>query len=311
MNEFLTEIYDAKKSGGDIRGIIGEYERMYKYVYIYSDPYVKEILANKDDPTLITDLVNATLGFTGCECITSPRIENPVVSGKPLYKVIEEDILLTQSRPDIDGKRQPGDRIGVEFQHVGGNFYYNRLLFYVARQVGDMLKDGEFYDKMENLNLISFQMFDYLPWKISKKYCHTVRFVDDEFNVFSTQQSITIVEVDKFLAHANTEYASDNSQLAQWLRAIDAINRNADFSGFVGDEKFARLQRMAELSRFSPEVFIKAGEHMKDDVEIAAYVAREEGREEGRAEERRKFFAERAALWAENRRLMALLAQKA
>ena len=73
MNEFLTEIYDAKKSGGDIRGIIGEYERMYKYVYIYSDPYVKEILANKDDPTLITDLVNATLGFTGCDHLAAHR----------------------------------------------------------------------------------------------------------------------------------------------------------------------------------------------------------------------------------------------
>ncbi|MCQ2064067.1 MAG: Rpn family recombination-promoting nuclease/putative transposase [Fibrobacter sp.] len=287
MKEFLKELYNTRKSGGDILKVIADYEAKYKNVYFFNDFCAKFILTQKENLPMTADLVNAALQLTGSDCITNPRIEIPVVSGGPIYRDIEEDVLLSQARFDSKGKKIPGDLIGIEFQHKGGSFYNNRLVFYVARHVGNMLKEGEFYTELQNLNLISFQMFDYLPWKVSRQYRHTVRFMDDEHNTFNRLQTITIIEVNKFLEHAGTEFANDKSRLAQWLRAINALNENLDFSEFARDEIFARLQKWVEMSRFTPEAFVKAGKHMnmKDDVEIAAFLAAEKVRKEYEARE--------------------------
>ncbi|OWV07652.1 PD-(D/E)XK nuclease family transposase [Fibrobacter sp. UWH6] len=310
MSHFLEEIHDAKKNGGDIHEIIERYHRLYKYVYIYNDLCAKEILTGGGkDLSLVTNLANAALRLTGSDCISNPTLENPVVSGGYVYKDIEEDILISRRR--LDEKDEPVvDRIGLEIQHVGYDAYNNRLLFYVARHVGNMLKKGDFYDKMQNVHIISFQMFDYLPWKVSKRYVHNVRLLDDEYHTFSNQQTLTIVEVNKFLTHADTDYAQDDSRLAQWLRAIDALNNNDDFSTFVNDRHFQCLQKYAEVSTFAPELFVKAGEHMKDDVEVAAYIARKEGREEERAKYEVEKEEMAAKFEARIRELEALLAQK-
>ena len=61
---------------------------------------------------------------------------------------------------------------------------------------------------------------------------------------------MTIVEVKKFLEHADA-YADDNSRLAQWLRAIDALNREADFSEFSRAPVFKVLQNAVKMYNFS------------------------------------------------------------
>ena len=301
MNNFLRQLYITKKADGDIQQVINKYEAKYRNVYFFNDFCAKYILTQEENLQMTADLVNAALQLTGCECITNPRIEKPIISGGPIYKDIEEDIMLSQARFNPEGAEIPGDHIGIEFQHEGGSFYNNRLIFYVARHVGNMLKKGEFYTKMQNLNLISFQLFDYLPWKVSRQYRHTIRFMDDEHNTFSKLQTITVIEINKFLTHANTDFANDNSRLALWLRAIDALNNNEDFSRFAGDETFACLQKWVKISTFSPEAFVKAGDHMKDDVEIAAFLAAEKARNEAR----REFEAEKAALLARIKELEA------
>jgi hypothetical protein len=61
---------------------------------------------------------------------------------------------------------------------------------------------------------------------------------------------ITIVEVNKFFAHADA-FADDRSRLAQWLRAIDTLNRESDFGEFANDPVFKILQSEVKLSNFS------------------------------------------------------------
>ena len=46
-------------------------------------------------------------------------------------------------------------------------------------------------------------------------------------------------------------FASDNSRIAQWLRAIDTLNREADFSEFAADPVFKVLQNEVKLCNFS------------------------------------------------------------
>ncbi len=59
---------------------------------------------------------------------------------------------------------------------------------------------------------------------------------------------------DKF--KVNDDYDFDKSRIAQWLRAIDTLNREADFSEFAGDPVFRVLQnevKMCNFSRCGPE----------------------------------------------------------
>lgn len=93
--------------------------------------------------------------------------------------------------------------------------------------------------QLENLHVISFQFFD--TFKDSPNYRHTVQLRNQEHMVYFDRQTVTLVEVSKFL-RLSEKFASDNCRIALWLRAIDALNREADFSRFVGDPVFNVLQ---------------------------------------------------------------------
>lgn len=54
---------------------------------------------------------------------------------------------------------------------------------------------------------------------------------------------------DKF--KVNDDYDFDKCRIAQWLRAIDTLNREADFSEFAGDPVFRVLQNAVKLCNFS------------------------------------------------------------
>ena len=54
---------------------------------------------------------------------------------------------------------------------------------------------------------------------------------------------------DKF--KVNDDYDFDKCRIAQWLRAIDTLNREADFSEFAGDPVFRVLQNAVKMCNFS------------------------------------------------------------
>ena len=54
---------------------------------------------------------------------------------------------------------------------------------------------------------------------------------------------------DKF--KVNDDYDFDKCRIAQWLRAIDTLNCEADFSEFASDSVFRVLQNEVKLCNFS------------------------------------------------------------
>ena len=102
--------------------------------------------------------------------------------------------------------------------------------------------------RLDNLNVVSFQFFD--AFADSPNYRHTVQLKNQEQRVYFDQQTITLIEVAKFLKKAK-DFANDNSRLAQWLRAINTLNREADFSEFANDPVFKVLQNEVKLCNFS------------------------------------------------------------
>ena len=234
---------EADERGENLDAIIKEHEN--ENVYIYNDGCFKKIFASVKNIALTTDLVNAALDLKGPDRIKNPQIVNPFIPGDIGYRNSEPDLLLINDR----GGERPRDRISIEVQHEDRTLFRNRVVLYVTRLTSNMVKKNE-PPVLENLNLLAFQFFNAFPWNVSQKYRHTVQLRNQDMQLYFDKQAITVVEVQKFHKHAEA-FASDNSRLAQWLRAIDALNRKADFSEFADDPVFRVLQNEVKLCNFS------------------------------------------------------------
>ena len=239
--EFIKMLKDANERGEDVDVIMKAHE--HENAYIYNDGVFKKIFASEENIALTTDLVNASLDLFGSDCISHPRIVNPFVPGDTGNGSVEPDIMLVNDR----GKGLPRDRISIDVQHNSNTLYPARLVLYVSRITSNMVKRGN-PPLLENLNVVSFQFFDAFPK--SRNYRHTVQLRNQEDMLYFDMQTMTIIEVKKFLEHAEA-YADDNSRLAQWLRAIDTLNREADFSEFSQDPVFRVLQNAVKMYNFS------------------------------------------------------------
>ena len=239
---FLKKLRDVKEKKQDIDAFVKKYE--HRNVYFYNDGCIKKILASEKNLMLTTDLVNAALGLIGSDRIANPELVNPFIPGELGYRSIEPDILLTNDR----GEKNPRDRISIEVQHEDNySLFKDRLVLYVARLTSNMVKQGEIL-QLENLNVVSFQFFD--AFAKSPNYRHTVQLKNQEQEVYFDKQTVTLIEVAKFLRNAKDFY-DDNSRLAQWLRAIDALNCETGFSEFANDPVFKVLQNEVKLCNFS------------------------------------------------------------
>ncbi|WP_295057180.1 PD-(D/E)XK nuclease family transposase [uncultured Fibrobacter sp.] len=239
---FQRKLKNADNNGLDLDAIVKEYEN--RNVYFYNDGCIKKILASEKNLMLTTDLLNAALNLVGSDRIENPKLVNPYIPGELGYRSVEPDLLLTNDR----GEEIPRDRISIDVQHENNDSLFNdRLVLYVARLTSGMEKVGKF-TRLENLHVVSFQFFD--AFKESPNYRHKVQLRNQEQRVFFERQTVTLIEVNKFLRQKDV-FASDNSRIAQWLRAIDTLNREADFSEFAADPVFKVLQNEVKLCNFS------------------------------------------------------------
>ncbi len=239
---FLEKLRKADEKGEDTDAIVKSHEK--HNVYFYNDACIKKILASEKNIALTADLINAALNLVGAERIEHPKLVNPFIPGNLGYRNSEPDLLLTNDRDDA-----PRDRISIEIQHDGDTIYKHRVVLYVSRHISNMVKKNA-PPVLENLNLISFQFTDAFPWGVSQNYRHTVQLYNQEKLLYFEPLAITVIEVNKFLGHADV-FAADRSRLALWLRAIDTLNREADFSEYVSDPIFKVLQEEVKLCNFS------------------------------------------------------------
>ena len=240
--EFLKELRKINDNGGDVDAFVKEYE--HKNVYFYNDGCIKKILASEKNLVLTTDLVNAALGLIGSDRIENPKLVNPFIPGELGYRSVEPDILLTNDR----NSDEPRDRISIEVQHEDNkSLFKDRLVLYVARLTSNMARKGK-TPRLENLNVVSFLFFDAFPE--SANYRHTVQLKNQEQQVYFDRQTVTLIEVEKFFKDAQ-RFVGDSCRLAQWLRAIDTLNHDADFSEFANDPVFRVLQNEVKLCNFS------------------------------------------------------------
>ena len=276
--EMLHTISEVHKAGGDVHKCIAKYREKFKYVYIYNDAIFKMLFGNPANMRMTASFLNAILKLDGGDCIDNLTFVNPAVDGA-FVKTITSDIVA---------ENQHLERIVLEVQHVEDETYSDRLVFYTAKHTIASKPRGDSY-WLRDLNLISLQMFDGFP--NSKNYRHSIRLKNQENEEFFKKQTLTLVEIPKFL---KGNYASDESLLAQWLRVIDGLNNEAPIE-VPEKSMFQQLQKLAELSIFTEEFLVSEAMAMSDR-EYELYVekkhARKEGLEEGRAEGRAEGHAE-------------------
>ena len=270
----LKDICETYKSSGDVAACITKYKERYKYVYIYNDAVIKLLLGNPENEAITVDFLNAALHLYGSDCIEHISFENPERPGA----------FVKTTTSDIVAKDQHLDRIVLEVQHIEDKTFNDRLVFYAAKHTVANIVHGQGYT-LRSLNLISLQMFN--GFLESRNYLHTIRLKNQDNEEFFKKQTITLIEVPKFLENG---YESDNSRLAQWLRVFEGLNNEHPIP-VPENSQFALLQKKAELSKFTEEFLVSEAMKMSDR-EYELYVekkhARAEGLEEGRAEGREK-----------------------
>jgi predicted transposase/invertase (TIGR01784 family) len=276
----LKDISEIHKAGGDTAACIAKYNERYKFMYIYNDNVFKILFGSPENEKITIDFLNAVLGFIGSDCINNLAYINPALPDA-FGKSITSDIVATDQRLD---------RIVLEVQHIEDDSYNARLVLYTAKHTIASRIKGEDY-ALQNLNLISLQMFDGFP--NSPNYRHSIRFKNQENEEFYDKQTITLVEIPKFL---KGNFATDNSRIAQWLRVIDGLNNETPVAVPEGSP-FALLQEKAQLSIFTEEFLVSEAMKMSDhkyELYVEKKHARKEGLEEGRAEGRAEGLTEGA-----------------
>ncbi len=268
--EMLHDISETHKTGGDTAACIAKYRKRYRFAYIYNDTIFKLLFGTPENMELTAGFLNAILKLDGGDCIDKLAFVNTAVEGALSRSVIS----------DVVVENEYLERIVLEVQHKEDDTYSDRLVYYVAKHTVASKTHGESY-WLRNLNLISLQMFDGFPE--SRNYRHSIRLKNQENDEFFKKQTITLVEIPKFL---KGDYSSDNSMLAQWLRVIDGLN-NENPVPVPEASLFARLQEKAKLSIFTEEFLVSEAMNMSDrlyEMYVEKKHARAEGLAEGRAE---------------------------
>ena len=194
----LADINETHKAGRDTSACIARYRKQYKFAYIYNDTIFKLLFGNPENERMTVDFLNAVLNLCGSDCIDSLSFVNPAVPGAFSKDIVSDVVAMDQGM----------DRIVLEVQHVNDGTYSDRLVFYTAKHTVASRIKGDDY-KLRNLNIVSLQMFSGFPE--SSNYRHHVRLKNQENEEFYKKQTITLVEIPKFL---KGNYHSDNSMLA-------------------------------------------------------------------------------------------------
>ena len=254
-----------------------KYQEIYSYAYILSDGIFKIVFAEEKDHTLLISLVNAMLDLHGGEAIKEITLEMQEFPGV----FCKKDCIV-----DIIGTTNAGERVLVEVQQQGDEFYRDRVEYYTSRVIENQVHTSEKYElpRIYFLGLLDFTLFPEEP----QKYIHHVDEMCNGRKFFPKIQKI-FVEIEKFFRLEEKGITTnDSSEAAQWLRAIKVtINEEPVPEKIMQNETFKRLLDSVKLINFAEELFnceVKNVTDLMAEHEIGFAEGKKEGHEAGLAE---------------------------
>ena len=251
-----------------------KYQEIYNYAYILSDGIFKIVFAEEKDHTLLISLVNAMLDLHDGEAIKEITLEMQEFPGA----FTKKDCIV-----DIIGTTNAGERVLVEVQQQGDEFYRDRVEYYMSRVIENQVHTSKKYElpRIYFLGLLDFTLFPEEP----QKYIHHVDEMCNGRKFFPKIQKI-FVEIEKFFRLEEKGITTnDNSEAAQWLRAIKVtINEEPVPEKIMQNETFRRLLDSVKLINFAEELFnceVKNVTDLMAEHEIGFAEGKKEGHAEG------------------------------
>ena len=307
-----TQHYSLLKAMEIDKSNLLKYQELYKYAYILSDGIFKIVFAEEKDHTLLISLVNAMLNLQGDDAIKDITLEMQEFPG--VFN--KKDCIL-----DIIGTTNAGEKVLVEVQQQGDDFFRDRVEYYISRVIENQVHTSEKYElpRIYFLGLLDFELFPEEP----QEYIHHVDETCHGRTFFPKIQKV-FVEIDKFFELEKAGITkNDNSEAAQWLRAIKVIIREEPVpEKIMQNETFRHLLDSVKLINFVEELFNCEAKNMTDlkaEHEIGFSEGRAEGRAQGFAEGKAEGIAagkaegaaeERAKAEKEKREMAKILKEK-
>ena len=258
-----------------------KYQQIYKYAYLLSDGVFKIVFAEEKDHTLLISLVNAMLDLHDGDAIKSITLEMQEYPG--IFS--KKDCIL-----DIIGTTNAGEKVLVEVQQKKDKFFRDRVQYYLSRVIENQVHVNEKYElpRIYFLGLLDFEMFPEEP----AEYIHRVDEMCHGKKFFPKIQKV-FVEIDKFFELENAGAThDDNSEAAQWLRALKAIIKEEPApEKILQNETFQHLINSVKLINFAEELFNAEVKNMTD-LRAEHEEGLAEGRELGQAEGREQGLSE-------------------
>ena len=262
-----------------------KYQEIYNYAYILSDGIFKIVFAEEKDHTLLISLVNAMLDLHDDDAIKEISLEMQEFPGV----FCKKDCIV-----DIIGTTNAGERVLVEVQQQGDEFYRDRVEYYMSRVIENQVHTSEKYEppRIYFLGLLDFTLFPEEP----QKYIHHVDEMCNGRKFFPKIQKI-FVEIEKFFRLEEKGITTnDSSEAAQWLRAIKVtINEEPVPEKIMQNETFRRLLDSVKLINFVDNFMAEYEAGLAEGRTEGFAQGKTEGHAEGRAEGELKKAREMAA----------------
>ena len=280
-----TQHYSLLKAMEIDKSNLLKYQELYKYAYLLSDGIFKIVFAEEKDHLLLISLVNAMLNLQGADAIKDITLEMQEFPG--VFN--KKDCIL-----DIIGTTNAGEKVLVEVQQQGDDFFRDRVEYYLSRVIENQVHTSEKYElpRIYFLGLLDFELFPEEP----QKYIHHVDEMCNGRKFFPKIQKV-FVEIDKFFELEKAGITKDdNSGAAQWLRAIKvAIKEEPVPEKIMQNETFRRLLDSVKLINFVEELFnaeVKNMTDLKAEHEIGFSEGKAAGFVQGKTEGHAEGFAE-------------------
>lgn len=247
-----------------------KYQKLYKYAYILSDGVFKIVFAEEKNHSLLISLVNAMLDLHGNDAIKEITLEMQEFPG-----IFNKKNCIV----DIVGTTNANEKIIVEIQQQGDKFFRDRVEYYIARVIENLVHKSEKYElpRIYFLGLLDFEMFPEEP----TEYIHHVDEMCHGRKFFPKIQKI-FVEIEKFFELENAGViVNDHSDAAEWLRAIKSIIKEEPMPERILENKtFHRLLESVKLINFAEELCNLEVKNMTD-LQAKYEVGYSEGKEQG------------------------------
>ena len=268
--EFIAMAKDVHKHPEHL----ANYRKKYRNVYPFSDGIFKMLMANEAKPERTVKFLNAMLGLTGENAISSFILgvqENP--------GVLNDKTAIF----DIYGTTQAGEPVLIEVQQNFNSLFVDRLIYYTARVVSRTVKKSQDYN-LPHIYVLSILTENQFP-KEWNTYLHHAKLVRNR-HIFYDKLDIYLVEIEKFFAidDRTPPEKRDTSDRAEMLRIFRDVLEDKD----IPEEKLKRLldkefAKDVSFKQFTDEILLNEVDGMTDMLyeKQGSYL---QGKEDGRKE---------------------------